>query len=154
MQAYRYRSVHMYISVTERLNSLQGGPKKVSQRNLHIRAHCTVIFAIAQLSQVPHWLTYRNLHGFARFPGDSTALVVYRWALSAVAIVLVNGRSNIRHQLQYINMPRLYIYSCIIQRVIRTFMQLMSRIQIRLEQIIHGHFRRFKYYASSLMSRA
>jgi len=37
------------------------------------RAHCAVIFAIAQLSHED--FIYRNLHGFARFPSNSTALV-------------------------------------------------------------------------------
>jgi len=41
------------------------------------KAHCAVIFAIAQLShEFLTDFTYRNLHGFARFPGDSTALVI------------------------------------------------------------------------------
>jgi len=51
----------------------QGDPKFF--RAPTYRAHCTV-FAIAQLShEVLTDFTYRNLHGFARFPGDSTALV-------------------------------------------------------------------------------
>jgi len=41
-----------------------------------IRAHCAV-FGIAQLShEVLTDFTYRNLHGFGRYPGDSTALVL------------------------------------------------------------------------------
>jgi len=40
------------------------------------RAHCAV-FAIAQIShEVLTDFTYRNLHGFARNAGDSTALVL------------------------------------------------------------------------------
>jgi len=52
----------------------QGVPKIF--RTPTCRAHCAVIFAIAQLShEVPHWLYISKFHGFARFPGDSTALV-------------------------------------------------------------------------------
>jgi len=52
----------------------QGAPKIF--RAPTYGAHCTV-FAIAQLShEVLTDFTYRNLHGFARYPGDSTALVL------------------------------------------------------------------------------
>jgi len=53
----------------------QGVPKIF--RTLACRVHCAVIFAIAQLShEFLTDFTYQNLHGFARFPGDSTALVI------------------------------------------------------------------------------
>ena len=52
----------------------QGAPKIF--RAPTYRAHCAV-FAIAQLlHEVLTDFTYRNLHGFARYPGDSTALVL------------------------------------------------------------------------------
>jgi len=52
------------------------------------RTHCAVIFAIAQLShEVLTDFTYRNLHGFARFPGDSTALVYITHESSRFALL-------------------------------------------------------------------
>ena len=52
----------------------QGAPKFF--RAPTYMAHCAV-FAIARLShEVLIDFTYRNLHGFVRYPGDSTALVL------------------------------------------------------------------------------
>jgi len=57
-------------------NSSQGrsqGALKIFRAPTY-RAHCA-IFAIAQLSHEVPDFTYRHLHGFARFLGDSTVLV-------------------------------------------------------------------------------
>ena len=89
------------------------------------RAHCAVIFAITQFSH-ESWLYISKLHGFARFPGDSTALVMFfttkpagraarvkpslhkpRWAvfgrLQCVALRVRNGSRHVIEECSKLN---------------------------------------------------
>ena len=77
-----------------------------------------VSFLFRSLYEFPHCFTYRNLHGFARFPGDSRAVVIinFRFCISfnyrnwfnlsqliyLLVSVSVNVNSTTQWKLQYL----------------------------------------------------
>jgi len=86
----------------------QGVPKIF--RTPMYRAHCAVIFAIAQLShEVLTDFTYRNLRGFVRFPGDSTALVLASYCPCLINNHCRNCKILLLHLFIYFSLVFLFV---------------------------------------------